>query len=104
MSKPRTALPAICPNMIVRNAAHISSWVIADTGSDDGTQELIANHMARLGTPRELCERPWPNFGHNRTEVLHLLERYSNSIPANHFGYMTCIVQKDNAIGQVKRL
>ena len=49
--------------MIVRNEAHIvpetldtvapyiSSWVIVDTGSDDGTQDLIRNHMAALASP-----------------------------------------------------
>ena len=48
MSDSVTARPAICLNMIVRNEAHIvnevlaavapyiSSWVIVDTGSDDG--------------------------------------------------------------------
>jgi glycosyltransferase involved in cell wall biosynthesis len=84
VSDPVTARPAICLNMIVKNEAHvvretldsaapyISSWVIVDTGSDDGTQDLIANHMARLGIPGELHERPWRNFGHNRTEALSL--------------------------------
>jgi glycosyltransferase involved in cell wall biosynthesis len=70
--------------MIVRNEAHIvrevldsvapyiSSWVIVDTGSDDGTQNVIRSHMAGLGIPGELYERPWRNFGHNRTEALTL--------------------------------
>jgi glycosyltransferase involved in cell wall biosynthesis len=78
--------PAICLNMIVRNEAHIvqealdaaapyiSAWVIVDTGSDDGTQDLIRNHMAELGIPGELFERPWRNFGHNRTEALTLAQ------------------------------
>jgi hypothetical protein len=82
VSDPVTARPAICLNMIVRNEAHIihealdavapyiSSWVIVDTGSDDGTQDLIRHHMARLGIPGELYERPWRNFGHNRSEAL----------------------------------
>ncbi len=72
--------------MIVRNEVHvvaevldvvapyISSWVIVDTGSDDGTQDLIRDHMARLGIPGELYERPWRNFGHNRTEALALAQ------------------------------
>jgi hypothetical protein len=78
--------------MIVRNEAHIihelldavapyiSSWVIVDTGSNDGTQELIRNHMARLGIPGELYERPWRNFGHNRTEALTLAQGHGDYI------------------------
>jgi len=64
VSDPVTARLAICLNMIVRNEAHIveqaldavapyiSSWVIVDTGSNDGTQDLIRNHMARAWHPR----------------------------------------------------
>ncbi|WP_231123349.1 glycosyltransferase family 2 protein [Mycobacterium asiaticum] len=81
-----TARPAICLNMIVRNEAHVvrdvldvaaphlSSWVIVDTGSDDGTQDIIRNRMSELGIPGELFERPWRNFGHNRTEALALAQ------------------------------
>lgn len=84
--EPVTARPTICLNMIVRNEAHIvrealdsvapyiNSWVIVDTGSDDGTQDLIRNRMADLGIPGELHERPWVNFGHNRTEALTLAQ------------------------------
>lgn len=49
---------------------HISTWVICDTGSTDGTQELITN--ALTGIPGELHERPWVDFGHNRTEAQRL--------------------------------
>ncbi len=48
----------------------IDHWVIVDTGSSDGTQEIIHRFMA--DTPGELHERPWRNFGHNRTEALEL--------------------------------
>ncbi len=87
-----TARPTICLNMIVKNEAHIiaetldsvaphiSSWVIVDTGSTDGTQDLIRNHMAGLGIPGELYERPWRNFGHNRTEALHLAQGHGDYI------------------------
>jgi hypothetical protein len=48
----------------------IHRWVIVDTGSTDGTQALI--HEALRGLPGELHERPWKNFGHNRSEALGL--------------------------------
>ena len=78
--------------MIVRNEAHIvrealdsvapfvSSWVIVDTGSDDGTQDLIRDHMAARGITGELYERPWHNFGHNRTEALTLAQGHGDYI------------------------
>jgi tetratricopeptide (TPR) repeat protein len=68
--------------MIVKNEAHVlerclksalpylDRWTIVDTGSTDGTQELARRVMA--GVPGELHERPWRNFGHNRTESLQL--------------------------------
>jgi tetratricopeptide (TPR) repeat protein len=48
----------------------IHRWVIVDTGSTDGTKALIRE--ALRGLPGELHERPWKNFGHNRTEALEL--------------------------------
>lgn len=84
--------PAICLNMIVRNEAHIvrevldavaphiSSWVIVDTGSDDGTQEVIRRHLAGLGIPGELHERAWRNFGVNRSEALTLAQGHGDYI------------------------
>lgn len=78
--------------MIVRNEAHIvhevldsvapyiTSWVIVDTGSDDGTQDKIRNHMAGLGIPGELHERPWRDFGHNRSEALALAQGHGDYI------------------------
>ncbi|EUA11890.1 glycosyl transferase 2 family protein [Mycobacterium kansasii 732] len=78
--------------MIVRNEAHIvagaldsvapyiSSWVIVDTGSDDGTQNLIRGQMARLGIGGQLYERPWRNFGDNRTEALTLAQGHGDYV------------------------
>ncbi|MGW7361895.1 glycosyltransferase [Streptomyces sp. NPDC054841] len=43
----------------------ITTWVISDTGSTDGTQELIRKTLR--GIPGELHEEPWVNFGHNRS-------------------------------------
>ncbi len=72
----------ICLNMIVKNEAqvverclasvkdHIDYWVIVDTGSSDGTQEIIRNFLKEI--PGELHERLWKNFEHNRNEALAL--------------------------------
>jgi len=72
--------------MIVKNETHIIKecldsihryidyWVIVDTGSTDGTQELIKQYFAEKGIPGELHERPWVGFGENRTEALALCD------------------------------
>lgn len=48
----------------------IDTWVVCDTGSTDGTQDVIRTALA--GIPGELHERPWVDFGHNRSELLAL--------------------------------
>lgn len=74
----------ICLNMIVKNESKviercltsmlpiIDYWVIVDTGSTDGTQDVIKNFMKEKGVPGDLYERPWKNFSHNRNEALEL--------------------------------
>jgi glycosyltransferase involved in cell wall biosynthesis len=82
MLTPGLRVTSVCLNMIVKNESRvlkrcldsvrpfIQSWVIVDTGSTDGTQELIRRELA--GIPGELHERPWRDFGHNRSEALAL--------------------------------
>lgn len=84
--------PTICLNMIVKNESHIihelvasvapliDSWVIVDTGSTDGTQDLLRHLMAERGIPGELHERPWRNFGHNRSEAIALAQGHADYI------------------------
>ncbi|MFL6157914.1 MAG: glycosyltransferase, partial [Marmoricola sp.] len=48
----------------------IDSWVIVDTGSTDGTQDLIREILGDL--PGELHERPWQDFGTHRSEAITL--------------------------------
>ena len=79
----------VCLNMIVKNEAQvierclrsvrpfIDSWVIVDTGSTDGTQDLIRGFFHN-DLPGVLHERPWRNFGHNRTEALELAREHGD--------------------------
>lgn len=78
----------VCLNMIVKNESavierclrsvrpHIGCWAIADTGSTDGTQELIRLLLGDL--PGELIERPWVDFATNRNQALDLARRYGD--------------------------
>lgn len=73
-------MTTICLNMIVKNEKKVLArclasvrpfidyWVIADTGSSDGTQAEIRSCLQEI--PGILYERPWVDFAHNRNEVL----------------------------------
>lgn len=73
----------ICLNMIVKDEVHclercltsvlplIDRWLIVDTGSTDGTQDLVRRVLA--DKPGELVERPWVDFATNRNEALRLV-------------------------------
>lgn len=75
-------MTSICLSMIVKNELRvierciasvrhfISHWSVVDTGSTDGTQDVV--RRALDGIPGELHERPWRNFGENRTEAIEL--------------------------------
>src|SRR5207244_5524724 len=68
--------------MIVRNEArrivevltsyrpHIDAWTILDTGSTDGTQDLIRGELA--GIPGALHEEPFVDFSTSRNRALEL--------------------------------
>lgn len=86
MTDPTSAGPpgrpklALC--MIVRDESHVirrciesvrdlvDSWIICDTGSTDGTPELIHELLGDL--PGELFHTRWVDFGHNRSELMAL--------------------------------
>lgn len=84
------AKETICLNMIVKNESQvirrclesvkplIDYWVIVDTGSTDGTQQIIRNYLKDV--PGELYERPWKNFGENRSEAFLLAKEKGDYI------------------------
>jgi glycosyltransferase involved in cell wall biosynthesis len=73
---------SIVLTMIVKNEAHVierclasvrpllSHWVVVDTGSTDGTQDVVRRAMGDL--PGEVYDRPWRGFGASRTEAIEL--------------------------------
>ncbi len=72
----------LCLNMIVKNetanlerclaaaAPHIACWVIGDTGSTDGTQDMIIAFFAERDLPGELHSFPFENFAQARNTAL----------------------------------
>lgn len=80
--------------MIVKNESHvierclasvrpfITSWVIVDTGSTDGTQDIIRKVQGDL--PGALHERPWRDFASNRNEAIELSRELCRSEGGDH--------------------
>lgn len=81
--KPKTD-KTICLNMIVKDESHIIEstltniieniqidyWVISDTGSTDGTQDIIKEFFAKHNIEGELHQDDWKDFSHNRNLAL----------------------------------
>ena len=74
----------ICLNMIVKNEAHVITetfdnlfkyisfdyWIISDTGSTDGTQQVIKDYFKLKNIDGKIYQDEWRDFGHNRTLAL----------------------------------
>lgn len=75
-------MSTICLNMIVKNESKtlpvllntireiIDYYVIVDTGSEDGTPELIKKIMDEYEIKGEIYHEKWVNFGVNRDQAL----------------------------------
>lgn len=74
--------PKICLNMIVKNEVeviprvlmsvlpHIDCYAIVDTGSTDGTQQLIRDFMSTNNIPGNVYDEAWVNFSVGRNQAL----------------------------------
>ena len=88
---------SICLAMIVKNESkviercfkslnklielgHLQYWVICDTGSTDGTQNIIKNYWKNKNINGELHQHEWRNFGHNRTLLMKLAKGHCDYI------------------------
>lgn len=82
MNKKNNERPRLCLTMMVKNESHIIErclesvvdiidyWVICDTGSTDGTQEIIQRYFDKANIQGELHQHEWKDYGHNRTLTL----------------------------------
>lgn len=74
-------------SMIVKDESHvilrvlnsvasiIDYWVIVDTGSTDGTQEIVKNFFKEKNIPGELIEIEWEDFATSRNVALNAIEK-----------------------------
>lgn len=105
--------------MIVKNESHIileclntiykylDYWVVCDTGSTDGTQDIIRNFFKEKGIPGEIVQHEWKGFGHNRTEAFRACEGkadYAFVIDADDYVDGTMPFDKENMDADVYAL
>jgi tetratricopeptide (TPR) repeat protein len=80
VESPRPGTIGLC--MIVKNEAHVivrcldsvrrlvDHVLIEDTGSTDGTQQIVRDWLVRENLPGAVIDEPWQDFAANRTSAL----------------------------------
>lgn len=86
-----------CFVSIVKNESHVikrcidsianiaTSYLICDTGSTDGTPEIIESYMKEKGIPGKVVHKEWQNYGFNRS---YAMEQFHNDEKLNSAKYV----------------
>jgi glycosyltransferase involved in cell wall biosynthesis len=72
----KDAAPEILARCLASVRPLIDFWIIVDSGSTDGTPGVVRSVLHDI--PGELHERPWVDFGHNRSEALRLARAHGD--------------------------
>lgn len=58
----------------------VDTYMIVDTGSTDGTQQIVLDFLKLHGCEGGISEQPWVNFAHNRNEALELARPHGDYV------------------------
>ena len=102
MKKPTICLATVCKNeeecierLLESVHKFIDYWVIVDTGSTDGTCEIIEEYFRKKGIPGELHHDEWVSMGHNKTKMMARAKDKTD--------YLIHVDADDYMVGQVER-
>lgn len=89
-------MPRLALNMIVRNESsrilralgsvvdHIDCWIICDTGSTDGTPEIITDFFKLHNIPGKLVTAPFVDFSQARNAALSAAQQTGHEFPFDY--------------------
>lgn len=81
----------VLPRLFKSLHRYVDYYAIVDTGSNDGTLDLIKIEMEKYGIEGEVHHREWVNFGHNRqqtTDNRHLILQLLRKEQTGYFSLM----------------
>ena len=99
--------PTITLCMIVKNETHvilrclesiykyIDRYDITDTGSTDGTQDMIREFFAKKGIPGEIYQSDWKGFGDHAGKIGSRTEAFQNAKGKADFAW---VIDADDSV------